>query len=107
MANGRTPREIKQIRNEILVALKMVYPAAMQAEQVLRSLLAVFPSLEFDHLKRDLHYLAEKGYLARVVADTESDARLTPCRRRWFRLTTQGIEVADHCITDPALDEGT
>jgi hypothetical protein len=106
MANGRTAREIKRIRNEVLVALKMVYPAAMQAEQVFRSLLAVFPGLEFDHLKRDLHYLAEKGYLARVTTESEGDARLAPCRRRWFRLTPKGVEVADHCIADPALDDG-
>ncbi|MCC7291155.1 MAG: hypothetical protein IT449_03720 [Phycisphaerales bacterium] len=105
MANGRTARQIKQIRNEILIALKTVYPAAMQAEQVLRSLLALFPTLEFDHVKRDLHYLAEKGYLARVVAELEGDERLTPCRKRWFRLTSKGMEIADHCITDPALEE--
>jgi len=105
MANGRTTRQIKQIRNEILVALKVVYPAAMQAEQILRSLLSLFPSLEFDHLKRDLHYLCDKGYVTRVAPDIEGDARLTPCRQRWFRLTPRGIELADRCITDPALDE--
>ena len=33
MANGRDAREIKQIRSETLVALKVLYPAAMQADQ--------------------------------------------------------------------------
>jgi len=105
MANGRSVQQIKRIRNEVLVALKMVYPAAMQAERIMRSLLALFPVLEFDHFKRDLHYLVEKGYLVRVVAETEVQERLTPWRRRWFRLTPAGMELADHCITDPALDE--
>ena len=105
MANGRGTREIKRIRNEILVALKVVYPAALQADQLMRSLLVLFPTLEFDHYRRDLHYLSEKGYIERITADTESDTALTPWRRRWFRLTTAGMELADRCIHDPALEE--
>ena len=105
MANGRDTRLIKRVRNEILVALKVIYPAALQAEPLMRSLLVLFPTLEFDHLKRDLHYLSEKGYLERVIADPENDNGLTPWRRRWFRLTTVGMELADRCINDPALEE--
>jgi len=105
MANGRDTREIKRIRNEILVALKVLYPAALPADLLMRSLLVLFPTLEFDPFKRDLHYLTEKGYLERVPAETETDSNLTPWRRRWFRLTTAGMEVADHCIQDPALEE--
>ncbi len=105
MANGRDTRQIKRIRNEILVALKVIYPGALQAEKLMRSLLALFPMIEFDHVKRDLHYLCEKGYIERVVADTENGNGLTPWRRRWFRLTTTGMELADRCIKDPALEE--
>ena len=53
--------------------------------------------------RRDLAYLCEKGYVQRIVADTEMDERLTPWRKRWFRLTSAGLEVADRCIGDPAL----
>ncbi len=105
MGNGRDTIQIKRIRNEVLVALKVVYPAALQAGSVLHGLLVLFPTLEFDHLRRDLHYLSEKRYIERVIADTEGDERLTPFRRRWFRLTTTGIELADRCILDPALEE--
>ncbi len=105
MANGRDTRQIKRIRNEVLVALKVLYPGALKADQVMRSLLPLFPTLDFDHLKRDLHYLAEKGYIERVVSDSESDNSMTPWRQRWFRLTTTGIELADRCIRDPALEE--
>jgi hypothetical protein len=105
MANGRNPQEIKRIRNEILVALKVLYPAALQAEQLARSLLVLFPTLEFDHFKRDIHYLCEKGYVERVLAGSEHDNGLAPWRRRWFRLTPAGMELADRCIKDPALEE--
>lgn len=105
MANGRDARQIKRIRNEVLVALKVLYPAALQADKLLRSLLALFPTLEFDQLKRDLHYLTAKGYVERVVADSERDGVTTPWRDRWFRLTGTGVEVADRCILDPALEE--
>lgn len=105
MANGRNAREIKRVRNEILVALKVLYPAALQVVQLMRSLLVLFPTLDLDHLKRDLHYLGEKGYVERVIADSENGNGLTPWRRRWFRLTTAGMELADRCIQDPALEE--
>ncbi|MGQ9650853.1 MAG: hypothetical protein ACUVXJ_12140 [Phycisphaerae bacterium] len=97
-------RQIKRVRNEVLVALKMLYPAALQGDQVLRTLLAVFPQLEWDQLKKDLAYLCEKGYVQRIVADTEEDARMTAWRKRWFRLTSSGVEVADHCVEDKALE---
>ena len=105
MANGRTTRQIKRIRNEILVALKVVYPAAMLAEQLMRSLLVLFPTLEFEHLKRDLHYLTEKGYIERVLTEHDAANGLTAWRRRWFKLTAAGVELADRCIKDPALEE--
>lgn len=105
MGAERHTRAIKRIRNESLVALKVVYPAALQAEQLLRSLIVLFPALEFDHLKRDLHYLSEKGYIERIIADFENGNGLTPWRRRWFRLTSTGMELADKCIKDPALEE--
>jgi len=104
MDDRQRARQIKRVRNEILVGLKMLYPAAMQAEQLLRSLLGLFPDLEWDDFRRDLAYLSEKGYLRRIVADREEDEKTTPWRKRWFRLTPAGVELADHCIEDPALD---
>jgi hypothetical protein len=105
MANGRATREIKRVRNETLVALRVLYPASLQADKVYRSLLVLFPTLEFDHFKRDLHYLCEKGYVERMTPEGEDDQAFTPWRRRWFRLTTRGIELAERCVIDPALDE--
>jgi hypothetical protein len=97
-------RQIKRVRNEVLVALKMVYPAALQGDQLLRTLLTVFPHLEWDQLRKDLAYLCEKGYVQRIIAGSEADARTTPCRKRWFRLTSAGVEIADHCVEDKALE---
>lgn len=105
MSNGRDAKALKRIRNEILVGLKVVYPAALQVERLLRSLLVLFPTLELDQTKRDLHYLSEKGYVERVIADSENGNGLTPWRRRWFRLTAGGVEIAERCIADPALED--
>ncbi len=104
MGRRTAARRIKQVRQELLVALKMLYPSALMGEQLLRSLLILFPQLEWDHFRRDLAYLCEKGYIIRVVADNEADEKATPWRRRWFRLTPEGVEIADHCIEDPALE---
>jgi len=97
-------RQIKRVRNEILVSLKMIYPAALQGDQLLRTVVALFPQVEWDQLRKDLAYLCEKGYLQRILADAETDARMTPWRKRWFRLTSSGVEVADHCVEDKALE---
>lgn len=103
MKNGGA-RQIKRVRNEVLMALKMLYPAALQGDQILRTLLALFPQLEWDVLKKDIAYLCEKGYAQRIVAESEPDPRLTPWRKRWFRLTSSGVEIADHCVEDKALE---
>ncbi len=104
MDHRQSARRIKRVRSEILVALKMLYPAALQGDQLMRSLLVLFPALEWDHFRRDLAYLCEKRYLIRVVSDAERAPQATPWRKRWFRLTSAGLEVADHCVNDPALD---
>lgn len=103
--NGRNARQIKRIRNEVLVTLRMPYPAALRAQHIFQSLLTLFPTLEFEHFKRDLHYLNAKGYLERVIPDGDRTSDLTPWRQRWFRLTTTGLELAERCISDPALEE--
>ena len=105
MNDGNKPSDIIRVRNEILVALKMIYPAALQADQLFRALLSVFPMLEWVPFRRDLCYLTEKGYVQRVVAGSESDPRMTPFRKRWIRVTTKGLEISDRLIDDPALEE--
>ena len=105
MANGRNAAEIKRIRNELLVALKVVYPAALQGDHLLRTLLVLFPTLEFEHVKRDLCYLTEKKYVERAVVELPEEVSAMTWRRRWFRLTATGLELADRCIRDPALED--
>jgi hypothetical protein len=104
MSRSAGARQIKRVRNEVLVGLKMLYPAALQGDQILRTLLAVFPQLEWDQMKKDLAYLCEKGYVQRIISESEEDARSTPWRKRWFRLTSNGVEIADHCVEDKALE---
>lgn len=103
MPNKKSANQIKLVRREVLVALKMLYPAALMGEQLYRSILILFPQLEWDHFRRDLAYLCEKNYVTRVLTDDENDELRAPWRKRWFRLTSQGVEVADNCVEDPAL----
>ncbi len=97
-------RQIKRVRQETLAVLKILYPAGLQGGQLLRTLLAVFPQLEWEQFRKDLAYLCEKGYLQRVATQSEADERYTPWRRRWFRLTPAGVEIADRCVRDEALE---
>ncbi len=104
MPQGRVTPEIIRVRNETLVALRMIYPAALRAEQILRSLLSVFPTLEWQHLKRELFHLAEIGHIQRVIAASEPQRRLTPWRDRWFRITPAGKEAAERLLEEGGMD---
>ena len=97
--------QIKAVRREILVTLKSIYPAAMEAGVLYRSsLLAVFPDLEFAHLKQDLAYLLAKGYLERAMPKQHERPEMVPWKHRWFHLTAAGVEIADRVRTDEALE---
>lgn len=96
--------QIKAIRREILAELKQVYPTPFKAETIFRCLLAVFPDLEFDTLKKDLWYLLEKSYVVRVMPKEHDNPDMVPWRLRYFRLTATGVEIADRCRIDDALE---
>ena len=99
------PNEIKRVRNRAMFALARVYPNPRTAESLMRSLLGVFPELEWGLFCKDLAYLAAKRYIERVIADEERrHPELTSHRERWYRLTAIGLEVAQECVTDPALE---
>ena len=91
--NGEA-RQIRQARHEVLVALKMMYPASLRGDQVLRMLLAMFPQLKWNRVKKDLAHLCQKGYVQRIIAQDEDIIWATPWRKRWFRLTSHGAEAA-------------
>ncbi len=104
MSDQTSTRRIKQIRGDVLMVMKILYPAAMRAEQLLRSLLVIWPHLEWEHFRKDLSYLLDKGYIKRMAFAGDDQAALAPWRKRYFRLTAAGVEVADRCVKDAALE---
>ncbi len=92
---------IRRVRGAILAILNMVYPAAERADHLHCSLLAIFPHLEWEHVRKDLSYLLEKGYLAQAALEDEPQM---PWAKRCFRLTAAGVEAAERCIQDPAVE---
>ncbi len=99
------PQRIKRVRNEVLLALKTFYPAAMEAASLYRALLGVFPDLVWPDYLKDLAYLNEKGYIRRALQSFErGQEEMTQPKRRWWKLQPQGVEIADGCVNDPALE---
>lgn len=96
--------QIKRMRREILVSLKSVYPAPLEAAGQFRALVGVFPTVEFGNFRQDLAYLIEKGYLERFMPKHHDCPETVPWRRRWFKLTAAGVEIADRVRTDEALE---
>lgn len=99
-----TADRIKLIRREILVSLKAVYPAAFKLDTLFRSLLGVFPELEFDTFRQDVAYLQDKGYIERKMPRSCDHPDMVPWRERWFELTASGVEIADRVRRDAALE---
>ena len=55
--------------------------------------------------KAEAAYLMAKEYIERVVTEEERrHPELTDHRERWYRLTAKGLEVAQECVSDPALE---
>lgn len=103
--NEPKPQRIKRVRTEVLMALKKFYPAAMAAGDVYRALLGVFPDLTWPDFAKDLAYLSDKQYVRRAIQrDEQGQAEFTKPRRRWLRLTPEGVEIADGCVHDAALE---
>lgn len=86
---------IKRTRRDLLDVLKMLYPATADFE----TLALALAEIEERHLKVDLSYLVDKGYVQWV-----NKARNAGWRKREFRLTATGVETADRINKDPALE---
>lgn len=104
MPNVPESQLVKQVRREILVTLKSVYPSALPVEVLYRAVSTVAGGREWDEFRVDLIYLCEKGYVKPRLHPNDPNSRKTAWRRRWVRLTPAGVEVADYCVSDPALD---
>jgi len=98
------PQVVKQVRREVLVTLKSVYPSALPVEVLYRAVSAVVAGREWNEFRADLIYLCEKGYVQPRLHPDDPNGRKTAWRRRWVRLSPAGVEVADSCVHDPALD---
>jgi len=85
---------IKQSRRSILDALKQVYPARFS----FYSLRVVCAEIEERHLKADVAYLIDKGYLV-----WHEPTPNMAWDRREYRLSAEGVEIADRIEVDPAL----
>ncbi len=86
---------IKRTRRDLLTTLKMFYPG----DAAFELLGLTMPTVETQHLKIDLSYLVDKGY----VAWTNKQPNLA-WHKREYRLTADGVETADRINKDPALE---
>ncbi|MEK6675562.1 MAG: hypothetical protein AABZ47_07900 [Planctomycetota bacterium] len=86
---------IKRARKEILRSLRLFYPSDIN----LRSLQVSVADIEEHHLKVDLSYLIDKGYV--VWTNREPNQNW---KDRNYRITAAGMERLDKIVVDPALE---
>jgi len=86
---------IKSTRRKLLETLRLLYPATVPFYHVR----AIMADVEEHHLKVDVSYLVDKGLATRV-----NERGNQSWDEREFRLTAEGVEVADRIVADPALE---
>lgn len=104
MATTVDAHAIKQVRRELMVMLKAVYPASLSGDVLYRALLGAFPQMAWEYLRKDLAYLVEKGYLTRRSSAGSGQIGVEAWRRDVHRLSATGVELVDRCAVDSALE---
>ncbi|MCA9640129.1 MAG: hypothetical protein KC492_05515 [Myxococcales bacterium] len=92
-----TGNEVQLRRGLLLLALHEQYPYPL-TETALQRQVGAFYAAEPKAMARDLHYLADKGYLARV------EATIAGRQVRSFQATPQGVDVAEGSVVDPGVE---
>ena len=85
---------IKRSRRELLDLLRMVYPASL----CYRDIRLATPTAIDRHLQVDLSYLCDKGFVKWVNKADNMEWMV-----KEFRITSDGVEIADYITNDPAL----
>ncbi|MCO6436532.1 MAG: hypothetical protein J5J06_05545 [Phycisphaerae bacterium] len=97
MNDATRARMIQQTRQEIMIALLHTRGIPFRFDLLCHALLHL--NLPDDEVvKRDLEYLAAKGYVRWT-----NEADYLPWSRRMFELTPAGDEVANRITHDPAV----
>jgi hypothetical protein len=89
---------IKMARRELLRVLNTVYFGGPVDFVVICEALVHLELPDDECVKRDVTYLCEKGY----VKCTSSD--YMPWKRRLYKITAKGTEIADEIEKDEALE---
>jgi hypothetical protein len=84
--------------------LQAVYPRSFSSQNIQRALLATFPDMGLPHIRVDLAYLVDKGYVNEADPGFGKDIRTCDWQDRRWILTARGTEVAQKITEDPALD---
>jgi len=90
---------IKQARRELLRVLNQVYYAGPVSFAVICEALVHLELPDDECVKRDLTYLEEKSYVR-----CTSPGDYVPWKKRMFRITAKGTEIADAIEKDEALE---
>ncbi|MDD5720612.1 MAG: hypothetical protein PHQ53_13090 [Candidatus Krumholzibacteria bacterium] len=92
---------MKHARVQLLTLLNRMYPTPLLVRTLYRVMVSMDEAYEPDLLRKDAHYLKQKGYVE-FVDDRlgGADVFMDKC----LSLTASGKEIADRTQTDPALE---
>lgn len=86
---------IKQMRRELLTTMNLFYPGDASFE----SICSVLPLMDEHHLKRDVQYFVDRGYLSCTNPRVNQ-----PWSERKFKLTDRGVDAALRVDKDKSLE---
>ena len=104
MARERLQIDIIECRNMLLSTLQAVYPHSFSTQNLYHAMLGTFPDMSWPHLRVDLAYLVDKGYVVEDDPGFGKDRRTCDYEERRWKLSGSGVEIAQRITEDPALE---
>ena len=93
--------EVKQVRGHIVSAMGSFYPNGMSGRMIFEEVVQpIFPTVEWDGLMQEVTYLKQRGFVE-IVGDLGE--RNASARRKFYRLTAVGYDLATGVSTDDAI----
>lgn len=93
--------KIKQSRKRLLTNLNILYPSAISAGELYRTVCHLDPTYDFSLFQKDIIYFVDKGWLEFI---DDKIGGYDEFRKKIIKLTAEGKEISEGTKIDEALE---
>lgn len=92
---------IKQSRRRLMTNLNILYPSAISAGELYRTVCHLDPTYDFSLFQKDITYFHDKGWIEFI---DDKLGGFDEFRKKVIKLTAEGKEIAEGTNIDEALE---